>query len=92
MPTTTRCTLCRKDFRATAVIDKLCERHLPEQFRTTFNAALTQGKDLGGATDLGPFTRAAIARVAADHPEATCEIIAATYEVFPEANMACSRH
>ncbi|MBN3512027.1 hypothetical protein SAMN04488583_0511 [Mycobacterium sp. 88mf] len=66
----------------TAVIDKLCERHLPEQFRTTFNAALTQGKDLGGATDLGPFTRAAIARVAADHPEATCEIIAATYEVF----------
>lgn len=53
-----------------------------QRFQIALNRALVVGRAPDRAIGLGPHTVAAVTRVAAEHPDATAEIIAAAYDAF----------
>lgn len=55
---------------------------LRQRFQTALNTALVVGRPPECATDLGPRTLAAVALIAAEHPDASAQIIAAAYDTF----------
>jgi hypothetical protein len=58
----------------------------PDELRRAFqgllNLALTRGRATPPCCDLGPGTRAAIDRVAGEHPESDADSIVAAYDEF----------
>ncbi|MGP4055083.1 hypothetical protein ACTWP6_09735 [Mycobacterium sp. 4D054] len=55
---------------------------LRQRFQTALNTALVVGRPPECAIDLGPRTLAAVALIAAEHPDASAQIIAAAYDTF----------
>ena len=55
---------------------------LRQRFQTALNTALVVGRPPECAIGLGPQTLAAVTLIAADHPDASAEIIAAAYDTF----------
>ena len=68
-----------KEPRPTEAID--VER-LRAQLRHILNAAIAEGRYLAVDTDLGLRTRAAVAMVVVEHPDASAELIARVYDAF----------
>jgi hypothetical protein len=64
----------------------MCVEHSPQELHQRFcrllHHALAQGGTPDERTGLGPRTRAAVARVAREHPEATVDLIADAYDAF----------
>jgi hypothetical protein len=61
------------------------------RFKQLLHGAIIRGDVATGDVGLGPRTRAAIARVADEHPEAPAMLVAQAYETFRDEHGASSR-
>lgn len=55
---------------------------LRQRFQTALNSALTRGHSPSRFTGLGQQTLTAVTLVAAEHPDASADLIAAAYDTF----------